>query len=560
MNLSNYKGVAVAAGLVAAGALLWFERPNKAHVTATDAAELCAGVCDRTAELNGNATGAGALWYTREWSIDYSITNSWGGYTSFVVNVTAPSPSPNGIYLFWKRVKGSIALSPGNGSLVGDTIDVYTNRAKVSGVWRYLFDCGPAGASTQTKYPRSWVFAKNYNPFDSSVTSAVQFVADYYIPSGGDITTTNFYAWATDPFSDTLSQIPTVAGYHFTLTGVTNAPTRARSISPRTLKAYTNAIGITFDQSTIAAIRASLATNADYTLINRRSPTYSAYFIGPTNDAANYDGLAELPLVATSQWLTVYTNWISGSDSPTNTYTNAHLGKFVTTNELSWHYSALYRLRDSTCAVTGGEWTNRYIQGNATWATSDPVGGFAAAYADLQTKWAFNPEVYGCSSGVGGHLPTTYFTCWTGAGTPTRQYSVIMYVTAVKFTADDIYTNVPCRREFMVSVPDVTGSLYTSPGGGNPIPKKPAYWTDVNPTTNLWYRWSTNATSTMLSSTSSVYVGAIPSTYVLPPLSDLDTSTTDGDWRGWDSTSQLCVLRWSQRACTNATFDGRYTP
>jgi hypothetical protein len=251
-------------------------------------------------------------------------------------------------------------------------------------------------------------------------------------------------------------------------------PARVRHYSPTVLKVYTNTIMTQADQRAIGevygfgipfvyGVRPTLAYDTGATtpgLLYVGPPSFATYFIGPTNIGSTYDGATNLAPVAGSAWAGTYICWTTGkyvtvttntwSNSITGatttnvqTYTNANMGGGgtvlspftgfqVNTNELAWHYSALYRLRDSLHATTAGAGT--------TWAVTN------------------------------------------------------------------LYTNVTKDVE--------------------------------------WYARSNAPAAWLLFDTSAAAgVGAV--------------STALGD-QGWGETNVAAVCRWSQRACTNAIFDGRY--
>ena len=334
MTRTQYKGLVwIASAIIAAGGgTLWFESTNRLPmVHAVDVAELAAKVVEISGEYAGG-TNIPKIWTMNEWSIyTNATTNAWGGYQSFTRSIVGYNPL-DGVYLFQKRsVPSEIKFTyPGNTnakpvSLQSAMWDVYTNSTKqYSGYTACIYDGGPGvGWFYQMQAPIGALTALS-GPY-SNLTSTLAVTSVIYPTSG---------------------------------------PSRVRYFYPATNLVYTNTISLMPQRATIFAI-----TNALKTVANHGEPNC---FVGPTNANATYDGGTNFPPVWGSAW---YTNYISQA----NRVCASNL-PFITTNELAWHYSALYRMRDQQVTVNV---TNAVFFVKTGYSTVS----YENAYAALVTAW-----------------------------------------------------------------------------------------------------------------------------------------------------------------------------
>lgn len=214
----------------------------------------------------------------------------------------------------------------------------------------------------------------------------------------------------------------------------------------------------------------------------------------------------------------VYTNSIAIPDE----------SNFVKTNELAWIYSALYRLRDAEYAAV--PFTNWYFYDISCSATT-----IAGAYAQVQSDFASGLHQ---GYGVWGNPGTWIKTENIGGAYP---YRVTIYIQIAKFSVNNLYTNVSKNVEWYANVglPAVAwqGGVFN------------AYGSPVS-VTNV-YKLVDTQNSVATQSVTSVY-----NSFQMPPLSD----AIEGETVGYLLDDIVPVCRWQQRACTDAIFDGRYSP
>ena len=414
-----------------------------------------------------------------------------------------------------------------------------------------------------------------------SASGAIGTVAvpHYRIPAWYSITNKYFWAFtATYPpdfFNEATGKYKTGGisadgAVNVTLSTSAGDTNRVRSYNPTTLHVYTNTILLTFDQREITGIRSTLSA-----LLNVSSLA-AAYFIGPTNSGATYDGVSNFPLVCTSAWRTVYTNWSLENTVKTNVnwftnsiahvwtnstvvYNNANKGIFATTNELAWHYSALYRLRDMAMATGVASNRYKYAQGSysdPTWGGSGiPDGshcaaGHAAAYANLVANWD-SARIY-TNDGTSARN-VLYISTENGSFDEyyiPAEYSATAEVSEARYAVYGLYTNVACSQNWMVySHTGQTVHRYL------PLWGQAIRWFDYTGQVEdgCWSMWGQDGPASVLSSTSTASLG----TLTLPPITDLAISNTT-DAVGWYDDNSAVILRWQQRACSNSIFDGRF--
>jgi hypothetical protein len=317
----------------------------------------------------------------------------------------------------------------------------------------------------------------------------------------------------------------------------TTCPARVRHYSPRRLVMHTNAIGATMDEAMITGIRAGvLALGSDGTL---------PYFIGPTNAAGDYDGVADLPLVSTSAWWGAYYTWSTNKYATTNGYysTNGlppgttnwitvtnwqpNAGIVATTNELAWLYAVLYRLRDSRHDGAVGT--------GYSWADSALGATLADAYNNLAAGFP--------TSGVTGPVsypPANHIRAFTNGG----QIQVSATVITNVYRASGLWTGAVKRAEWMM-LNDNNAASYGWAGSTKLV------FTNANggpAASNLWHLFDTQ------SNVGTQTVSAVIGTFTLPP----QPPTEDGTIYGWAVGDCDAVLRWTQPACTQAVFEARF--
>lgn len=516
MTATHYKAaVWVAAGLLAGSAALWFERTDRATVHAIDAAELGAGSVDRLGEFAG-ADSTNVAWVLTAWEVDPSVTNDWGGYQTFVLS--APSaPYYSGTYVFAGRSYGSVTAGLlDDKALVGGALDLYTNTA---GGYAAI-DGGPAGAT-----------------YTVSLYSSPQITAGWWlgglnantniVPGDWSAQWANVYTAAV--FRNVSVPFPIFTATVSSVTFPTSGQSRVRHYSPHALRTYTNTIGVTFDRPTIAGIRSTTRAALD--------PSTAPCWIGPTNSGSDYDGVTAFPLVATSAWRAVYAAWYAGSrtnhatfvrtnedlsvETVTNSFTNANLGIFVSTNELAWHYSAQYRLRDMLAVGLAVTNESGLFRGQGT--------TWADAFNDCAANFAAGTRYAASVTPTAAHATLSTFGTLPNA-------TVFYDIALVKASTPPLYTNVSHTVEFYAKADKPAGApVVFAAFGTSPL------------TTNAWSLYDSVGPATG-TATSTVF-GA----WAFPDLSDLRPGTNTG----WRATLQP-VVRWHQQTATNAIFDGRY--
>jgi hypothetical protein len=522
---TTYKGVKIlTAALVAgaAGVVLWFERSGPAWVHTVDFAEVAAQTIECTGELAGDGS-TNVLWRIPIWEPDWSVTNSWGGYASVTVVDDGPSWLGEGTYVFAGRLYGSAAL------LTGGAFDVYTNASDRD--WA-LIDCGPAGASWTRAYsdgykgPMGWVFNRNTISYKFTaawypITNGIMWETTRYTPLYRFIHNNNGIIQTNSAFPNYYKVWP------WTLTFGTTCPARVRYYSPRRLTMHTNAIGATIDEAMITGIRAGvLALGSDGT---------PPCFIGPTNAAGDYDGVADFPKVSTSAWWGAYYTWSTNKYATTNGYysTNGlppgttnwitvtnwqpNAGIVATTNEQAWLYAVLHRLRDSR--HDGAVGSGYLWQGQAAGATLDD------AYATLQSNFPDNPIV----AGPAPMPPQNTIRAYTNSG----QITVFAVIVTNVYRVSGLWTGAVKTAEWMMRCNGGVG--YTDANGGPP-------------TSNLWHLFDTQ------SNVGTQTVSAVIGDFALPPK----PPTEDGTTYGWVLSDCDVILRWTQPACTQAVFEARF--
>ena len=630
----NYKGIIVVLGLIGGASVLWFAGTDKTFVHAIDPAELTAGAKDRANELAG-ASVTSTVFTSTGWEIDNTITNAWGGYQSFAISGSAWFGGiENGTYVFNRREYAS------QSGFIGDCIDHYTNTVPSYYGPIEIMDCGPGGA-VEVSPAYSDVRQNRLHSWYLSVPTANPLRT----PAWSNITTQVFYPGAFvivgdgtqygDPQPFTFSSATYPAG----------GTSRVRYYSPHTLVTYTNTILPDEDQNVIAGIRST--TRA---CLNAGS---APCFIGPTNTGSTYDGVASFPLVSTSAWRTVYTNWTQGTHSITNvtmttnnfgaiyvTYSDAShatvigipdgygdyysdlpdgryywslatgagyaeyfpttpigpvvywysdsappctllpydvdgnpLGTpvmyfantsqvivvtnivavpnesiFSKTNELAWHYSAMYRLRDmlTTASATKSQnirFTGTYIE--SVWTPGYPTAmqtanGHTQCYNQISAAWPSGGISYPAFS----HSAGIVISSDTFPGTPGPPYNPAGYhvyidICTSLWTVANVYTNVAREIDWMNYGTDAYVNHYHD--YGIPIYK------------NAWKVYEQDTIGSTIAPTTTVWLGAM----VLPPLNDI-TTTNYTDSAGWTCDMVDAVMRWQQRACSNSIFDARY--
>ena len=498
MTRTQYKGLVwIASGIIAAGGgALFFESTNRLPmVHAVDVAELAAKVIEISGEYAGG-TNIPKIWTMTEWSIyTNAVTNGWGGYDSFTRSIAGYAPL-NGTYIFVKRaLPSAIAFPcPGQTNLItmSDGLqtayyDVYTNSTtQFSGYIAAIYDGGPG----------------------------VGWFSQYQAPIG----------WVT-PISGPYSNITETLA----LTGITYpgaGTNRQRYFYPATNIVYTNTIGLMPQRATIFAI-----TNALKIVANHGGPTC---FVGPTNADATYDGVTNFPPVWGSAW---YTNYVAqvyrvcASNLP-----------FITTNELAWHYSALYRMRDQQVTV------------NLTNAAFFVTSGFSTdsyenAYAALVTAWnGGSPSAPNeASPGDFHYAPGVYLYKYSSYGS----YRVTLCVCTGQMYVEGLWTGTPKSVEWYINPKygeDDSDYAYISTFNGYETASYSNAWTFIG-------KSGINNDASVVSP----YFGG----WTLPPFSDIDASEYSVGWTCgvqaylyWPT--MRAVIRWQQTTCTNAIFDGRY--
>ena len=541
---TTYKGVKIlTAALIygAAGVTLWFQRTGPAWVQVVDFAEVAAQTLACTAEMAGDGS-TNVLWRIPIWEPDWSVTNEWGGHASVTIQDDGPSWGADGTYIFSERNYGSADYSYYFGNpaaqLIGGAFDIYTNSS--SALWA-LIDCGPAGASWSGAGllgyhgPIAWALygagtLGKFAPAWMTITNGTMWEPQRDYPEhrfihdeNGIIQTSsaapNYYkAW---PMTNTVG---------------TTCPARVRHYSPRRLTIQTNAIGATMDLAMIQGIRA---------YVHQASSDGS--FIGPTNAALDYDGVAEFPRVATSAWLRVYETWATNKYATTNGYysTNGlppgttnwitvtnwqpNAGIVATTNELAWLYAVLYRLRDSRhdgSAGTGWIWANTGVG-----ATLDD------AYANLAASF---PTGAVSVNGPWGGPPANFIRAFTNSGNVNASAVIITNV----YRASGLWTGAVKNAEWMLrndnnagsyGWPSTTKLVFDNTNGGPP-------------TSNLWHLFDTQA------NIGTQTVSAVIGDFALPPK----PPDAIGTIYGWAVGDCDAILRWTQPACTQDVFDARF--
>ena len=223
---------------------------------------------------------------------------------------------------------------------------------------------------------------------------------------------------------------------------------------------------------------------------------------------------------------------------------------FIKTNELAWHYSALYRLRDTI--NPNGSYSNRFF-----FFQSSALSTIAAAWGRVQAVFlagpsggtydAFgsgNPQLYPLFGAAyqqrwdaADMIQTTMSTYYDTSGWHTN-YTVNVFMQTSSFQTSQICTNVPKTVEWYanVSSPPAAGSIFSE------------YGTPVS-VTNVWKLVDTQAGITTRSVTT-VY----DSWPTFPPLTD----AVVGQTKGYGMNGMTSVLRWQQRACNTPKFEGKY--
>jgi hypothetical protein len=298
-----------------------------------------------------------------------------------------------------------------------------------------------------------------------------------------------------------------------------------RHYSPRRLTIQTNAIGATMDLAMIQGIRA---------YVHQASSDGS--FIGPTNAALDYDGVAEFPRVATSAWLRVYETWATNKYATTNGYysTNGlppgttnwitvtnwqpNAGTVATTNELAWLYAVLHRLRDSQAdgiVGTGYLWYDSVLG-----ATIDD------AYAKLVSRFP-GTNIY--PSGPAAYAPRNLIEAHTNGGQVLMTVEIVTNV----YRVSGLWTGAVKRAEWMMRCNGGVG--YTNANGGPP-------------TSNLWHLFETQ------SNVGTQTITAVIGQMALPPK----PPNAIGITYGWELSDCDAILRWTQPACTQNVFEARF--
>jgi hypothetical protein len=357
-------------------------------------------------------------------------------------------------------------------------------------------------------------------------------------------------------------------GANFTFSPGTIVTNRVRTYNPTTLHSYTNTILMTADQAQINAIRAAVF-----------SAVTEGNFIGPTNIGSTYTGATNFSYVSTiantSSWAVVYTNWAAGVRTVTNVtsspcYSNAVLGftnatdiittnivyipnegAFVTTNELAWHYSAPYRLRDE---LISGYSVSGFVfncgQKNLVASFADSYANVLATYnsgVDPSFQQCFLPlTTYGISS-----LPQNLILKQTEIGsghTLVVQVSHLFYT--VKFS-----TRVPANIEwYMLLAPasSTIGSYYFSGFPANMVTATNGYTFNAEGSSlyNSTNQWQLIRTTSSVVGTNTVLIETDANFPALP--------ATDGYVNGWQAVGLVPIVRWQQRACNTSQFDSRY--
>ena len=172
-----------------------------------------------------------------------------------------------------------------------------------------------------------------------------------------------------------------------------------------------------------------------------------------------------MPLVNTSAWKSVYTNWTQGCEVQTNAtvvsatqtvytvYTNSRcysIGHFVpypfytvqsnpflSTNELAWHYSALYRLRDAKYSPVGITNRNFRYTGFAHGTANDAYSTCSVFFASCSST--------GNSASLWATIPHStieiYFLAESG-------YFCTVDMAQCQVSTEPAFTNIPHTAEF----------------------------------------------------------------------------------------------------------------
>ena len=587
LALSNYKGVLVATAMLAGGTALWFERSD-AHVKIVDAGEVAAGVLNCRRMLDG-AGQTNAYWYVRGWEEDINTTLNWGGYSQITFTVVDGSECPSGTFVFNTRVYGEFNWGFGSKITGGGAIDIYINSSASYPSPDILIDCGPSGAfySYPDAYPKSamgWVVGWN-SVFVSGVSS--------FTPAFNDISNGISYsmwniAGAVDIFSDSKNRYKTNSSEgadlnHFTISTTGSDPKRVREYHPHKLVAYTNAISTTFEQVVIKGVRDSIAACiAPLPTSFDPGHIYHTYFIDPTNTEATYDGVSDFPVASTSLWAAIYNKWANGSttnivvtyftndvpalDSNVVSYVNQNQGIFITTNELSWEYSVLYRLRDQHVPNWNGySSANSFAYTNYNYFKISTGSSFSVAYSTAAADFSAHPT----GNGLSGYPWVPHCAVYRQDSVPGGTFVVEVDMAstgytdsnALSFTYNEVpqFTGVVHSVEFYATV-NPTTFTFTGTGSGGTHFYDPCGQTVIS--TNTWKLWDTEGPDTgQMNST-------MYGTWVFPSSSSFINTNTCG-WKvsgSEEGPHRLFqrlegirrVIRWQQPACTKPVFDGRY--
>jgi hypothetical protein len=214
-------------------------------------------------------------------------------------------------------------------------------------------------------------------------------------------------------------------------------------------------------------------------------------------------------------------------------------GLFIKPNELAWHYSALYRLRDSMHSAS--TFSNRWFFSLQT----------ASTIADA---WTFVQDRFtgGYDQGAGSMQPYPLFGA--AGQQPWPSAALISASSSSYFDSGGWHTNYTVTV-FLQTSEALVGNLCTN------VAKTVEWYAHVSGPTNFCAYGTPDTVANvwkLVDTQSGCTTQSITTVYNAWPTFPSASDAVVGQVKGYTLDALVPVIRWQQRACANSIFDGRY--